>query len=273
MSEHDTSKSFFAQHDQIIVTQQELNPKLRNYIKFLTTHHPFCKDMKLDRHQLITRLSEFWPNDPDWLTQMKEVWKLIDDIVHTVPSYTVNHDILLRVMVADSGLDPASIPKSQEAAALASIDTAQGVLRSCVLPVLEKPLSLDSLKISAGLMILCQPQGHLPDPFVDYRDELGIDTSENLFEERHQDKLLLGNKAHIKPAAKPDIIRETIETEQKRSNEWEMLHHVKEEQEKKAFEEAGVATDTPVPEPHPTRENTPMHNLNHIHPGNDFKDG
>ena len=227
------------QSGTIEITQEKFSPALKNYIAMLAQEHPFVHDLKIDKRQTIMRLAEFWPIEPAWLAEAKELWAYINTVVQAVPAIVPTHDVLLRVCVANTKLTPTRLPECHEAASIATLCAVSGLMHSCTLQAMDVPPPLDALTISSGVMVVCQPVGHLHDPYIDYRNELSIEASDALFNEREQDKLVKGEKIVFERAPKARPIPEDIlkEKHQKHEQEWEMLL-AKQEREKQEFERA-----------------------------------
>lgn len=236
------TEASFSGNDTPVIAQREINSALKRYVAMLVKQHPFVKDLKLDSRLVSSQLATFWPVDPAWAAEAKELWAIINAVIHSIPARTPTYTVRLRIAVADSALTPVAFPESGETAAVATLDASEGVLRSCVLRVMDEPPPLTALTIPAGIMIICQPVGELPDPYIDYRHELGMESSDQLFAERHQDKELKANDPPPIPYSKPDLIREVGEKLQKHSQEWELLMQ-KQQEEKLQFEQAGAEVD------------------------------
>lgn len=241
-----------------VITQEEISLRLKDYIAMLARRHSFTRDMKIDRRQVHGYLEKIWPVEKTWEAEARQIWTIIENIVNSIPSFGASFEILLRVSVSDSSLVPVSLPESNEAIALATIDAAQGVMRHCLLPPMDKPPPLNALTVPRGLMVICQPLGHAPDPFVDYRHEIGVESSENLFGERENDKHRQDGPAP-QPYVKPDPVREKFELMHKHEQEWELLLLKHEEQEKKEFESAEAETDEHHPDAEEQLSHTPIH--------------
>ncbi|MFY9287429.1 MAG: hypothetical protein WAO98_02880 [Alphaproteobacteria bacterium] len=140
-----------SQSDAPPAVQEELDPVIKDYIAALAAQHPFSKNTKIEGKTLLTTLSEFWPDIPEWSGQSFEVWNTINNQMLAVRGGEAG--ATLHITVSSSPICPSYEGQTGDAVGVISFDCVNGILQHHPAATKDRPAP-HRLQIPAGLMVM-----------------------------------------------------------------------------------------------------------------------
>jgi hypothetical protein len=184
-----------------VIQENILDDTLRSYLQELIENRPFSFDIVIDERHVRDNVAAHWPHEAADLAQAEPFWKLIDEVVQSIPAIKTTPTVVLRVIASASPLVPQSIPSPHNHAALATFNATDGKFQRTVLPGTETLPPLVAMKVPAGLMVITQPVPPLVNQFSDNRGE-GLGAG-NIYTERTRDAHPPQDKVDVATDAPP----------------------------------------------------------------------
>ena len=204
-----------AEEVSAVVEQQKLGVGVTQYIVALATHHPFTKDIVVDRRRVMSDLAPSWPVLSGQDDNAREVLSYIDEMVRLFPAVEATPNFLLRISVNSLHLTPLTVPEPDEPVSIVTFDAATGIMRTAVLPSTSHLPELDYMSVEGGIMVLCQPLPPLINAFHD-SIPLAHNALINLYAPRNTDKAISGDEYFDTQFAVPVPLTDQRIEEQKR---------------------------------------------------------